>query len=159
MSASQAALIEKIRNMKLEKNLTYQQIVDACAAAGEPVCMNTVRKIMTAPMPEAEKCLSVNAYDPDTVPREDLEALQALLAARDEIDMERQHGIAERAAQIEHMQHTIDEQQNEIKRKSHTIKIMILWAAIVTVLLIVVTAGLLAYLIWDFMHPGVGVMQ
>lgn len=170
MSASQAALIEKIRNMKLEKNLTYQQIVDACAAAGEPVCMNTVRKIMTAPMPEAEKCLSVNvqavsravngnAYDPDTVPREDLEALQALLAARDEIDMERQHGIAERAAQIEHMQHTIDEQQDEIKRKSHTIKIMILWAAIVTVILIGVTAGLLAYLIWDFMHPGVGVMQ
>mgnify|MGYP007062228260 CR=1 FL=1 len=68
-------------------------------------------------------------------------------------------GIAERAAQIAHMQHTIDEQQDEIKRKSHTIKIMILWAAIITVLLIGVTAGLLAYLIWDFMHPGIGVMR
>lgn len=170
MSASQAALIEKIRNMKLEKNLTYQQIVDACISAGEPISLNTVRKILTAPLEEAVQCRPVNiqavaravignAYDPDTVPREDLEALQALLAVRDEIDMERQHGIAERAAQIEHMQHTIEEQQDEIKRKSHTIKIMILWAAIVTVLLIVVTAGLLSYLIWDFMHPGVGVMQ
>lgn len=170
MSARQAALIEKIREMKLEKDLTYQQIVDACSAAGEPVSLNTVRKILIAPLEEAEQCRPVNiqsvaravignAYDPDTVPREDLDALKALLAARDEIDMERQHGIAERAAQIEHMQHTIDEQQAEIKRKSHTIKIMILWAAIVTVLLICVTAGLLAYLIWDFMHPGVGVMQ
>lgn len=170
MSAQQVALIEKIREMKQKKNLTYQQIVDACVAAGEPVCMNTVRKIMTAPMPEAEKCLSVNvqavaravignAYDPDTVPREDLDALQSLLAAREEIDRERQQGILDRTAQIERMQHTIDEQQDEIKRKSHTIKIMILWAAIVTVLLICVTAGLIFYLILDIMHPDIGMIR
>ena len=35
---------------------------------------------------------------------------------------------------------------------------MILWAAIVTVLLIGVAACLFAYLIWDIMHPGVGIM-
>lgn len=170
MSAPQIELLQKIRKMKETKALTYQQIVDACISAGEPISLNTVRKILTAPLEEAVQCRPVNiqavaravignAYEPDTVPREDLEALQALLAVRDEIDMERQHGIAERAAQIAHMQHTIDEQQAEIKRKSHTIKIMILWAAIVTVLLIGATAGLFAYLIWDFMHPGVGVMQ
>lgn len=170
MSTQQIELLKKIRRMKEAKALTYQQIVDACISAGEPISLNTVRKILTAPLEEAVQCRTINiqavaravignAYDPDTVPREDLEALQALLAARDEIDMERQHGIAERAAQIEHMQHTIDEQQAEIKRKSHTIKIMILWAAIVTVILIGVTAGLFAYIIWDYMHPGVGILR
>ena len=170
MSLQQIELLQKIRKMKEAKALTYQQIVDACISAGEPISLNTVRKILTAPLEEAVQCRPVNiqavaravignAYDPDTVPREDLDALQSLLAAREEIDRERQHGIAERSAQIEHMQHTIDEQQAEIKRKSHTIKIMILWAAIVTVLLIGVTAGLLSYLIWDIMHPGVGIMQ
>lgn len=170
MSAPQIELLQKIRKMKEAKALTYQQIVDACISAGEPICVNTVRKILTAPLEEAVQCRPVNiqavaravignAYDPDTVPREDLDALQSLLAARDEIDRERQQGILDRTAQIERMQHTIDEQQDEIKRKSHTIKIMILWAAIVTVLLIGVTAGLLAYLIWDYMHPGVGIMQ
>lgn len=170
MSVQQIELLQKIRKMKEAKSLTYQQIVDACISAGEPISLNTVRKILTAPLEEAVQCRPVNiqavaravignAYDPDTVPREDLDALHSLLAAREEIDRERQHGIAERSAQIEHMQHTIDEQQAEIKRKSHTIKIMILWAAIVTVLLIGVAACLFAYLIWDIMHPDVGIMQ
>ncbi len=170
MSARQIALIQKIREMKTEKHLTYQQIVDACFAAGEPVCMNTVRKIMTAPMEEAEKCLSVNvqavsravignAYDPDTVPKEDLAALQALLSARDEIDRERQQGILDRTAQIEHMQATIESQQQQIERKSRETKAMFIWAVIATVLLLLVAAGLISYLIWDIMHPDVGMIR
>ena len=170
MSAQQVALLQNIRRMKEEKNLTYQQIVDTCISAGEPISLNTVRKILTAPLEEAEQCRPVNiqavaravigdAYDPNTVPQENLDTLRMLLSVREEADHERQQGIAERAAQIEHMQHTIDEQQAEIKRKSHTIKIMILWAAVVTVLLIAVAAGLISYLIWDYMHPGVGIMR
>lgn len=57
------------------------------------------------------------------------------------------------------MQSTIEEQQAEIKRKSKTIKIMITWAAIATLLLILVAAGLLSYLIWDCLHPNIGIIQ
>lgn len=170
MSVRQAALIEKIREMKREKGLTYQQIVDACSAAGEPVSLNTVRKILIAPLVEAEQCRPVNiqavaravignAYDPDTVPRENLEALQILLAAREEADRERQQGIVDRNAQIEQLQATITEQQTEIRRKSRAIKIMIVWAASATCLLLLVAAGLISYLIWDIMHPGTGMIR
>lgn len=170
MSVQQIELLQKIRKMKEAKSLTYQQIVDACISAGEPISLNTVRKILTAPLEEAVQCRPVNiqavaravignAYDPDTVPREDLDALHSLLAAREEIDRERQHGIAERSAQIEHLQHTIDEQQAEIKRKSRTIKIMITWAAAATILLVMVAAGLITYMIWDMLHPGTGMFQ
>ena len=170
MSARQVALIEKIREMKAEKHLTYQQIVDACFAAGEPVSLNTVRKILSAPMAEAEKCLSVNvqavsravignAYDPDTVPKEDLAALQALLSARDEIDLERQQGILDRTAQIESLQATIEAQHQQIEQKSHEVKAMFIWAVVATILLLLVAAGLIAYLIWDIMHPDVGMIR
>ena len=82
-----------------------------------------------------------------------------MLAAREEIDKERQQGIVDRTERISHMQSTIEEQQAEIKRKSKTIKIMITWAAIATLLLILVAAGLLSYLIWDRMHPNIGIIQ
>jgi hypothetical protein len=93
------------------------------------------------------------------VPQENVEALRVMLAAREEIDKERQQGIVDRTERISHMQSTIEEQQAEIKRKSKTIKIMITWAAIATLLLILVAAGLLSYLIWDRMHPNIGIIQ
>lgn len=170
MSPNQAELIRKIRAMREQKGITYQQIVDACELAGESVCKATVQKVMTAPMESAEQCRPTtiqaiaravigDAYNPETVPQENIEALKVLLAAREEMDRERQQGIVDRTGQISRMQSTIEEQQAEIKRKSKTIKIMITWAAIATLLLLLVAAGLLSYLIWDFMHPGIGLIQ
>ncbi len=170
MSPSQAELIRKIRTMREQKGITYQQIVDACELAGESVCKATVQKVMTAPIDAVEQCRPTtlqaiaravigDAYNPATVPQENIEALKVLLAAREEVDRERQQGIVDRTEQINRMQSTIEEQQEEIKRKSQTIKIMITWAAIVTVLLIFVAAGLLSYLIWDYMHPDIGMIR
>ena len=170
MSPNQAELIRKIRTMRDKKGITYQQIVDACELAGESVCKATVQKVMTAPIESAEQCRPAtiqaiaravigDAYNPDTVPQENIEALRVMLDAREEIDKERQKWIVDRTEQISRMQSTIEEQQAEIKRKSKAIKIMITWAAIATLLLILVAAGLLSYLIWDYMHPGVGVIQ
>lgn len=170
MPPNQAELIRKIRTMRDKKGITYQQIVDACELAGESVCKATVQKVMTAPIESAEQCRPAtiqaiaravigDAYNPDTVPQENIEALRVMLAAREEIDKERQRGIVDRTEQISRMQSTIEEQQAEMKRKSKTIKVMITWAAIATLLLILVAAGLLSYLIWDYMHPGVGVIQ
>lgn len=170
MSPNQSELIRKIRTMREQKGITYQQIVDACELAGESVCKATVQKVMTAPIESAEQCRPTtiqaiaravigDAYNPSTVPQENIEALKILLATREEMDKERQQGILDRTEQISRMQSTIEEQQAEIKRKSKTIKIMIIWAAIVTLLLILVAAGLLSYLIWDYMHPNTGMIQ
>ena len=170
MSPNQAELIRKIRTMRDKKGITYQQIVDACELAGEPVCKATVQKVMTAPIESAEQCRPAtiqaiaravigDAYNPDTVPQENIEALRVMLDAREEIDKERQKWIVDRTEQISRMQSTIEEQQAEIKRKSKAIKIMITWAAIATLLLILVAAGLLSYLIWDFLHPHIGLIQ
>lgn len=170
MSPNQSELIRKIRSMREQKGITYQQIVDACELAGESVCKATVQKVMAAPIESAEQCRPAtiqaiahavigDAYNPDTVPRENIEALKVMLAAREEMDKERQQGIIDRTEQINHMQSTIEEQQVEIKRKSKTIKVMITWAAIATLLLILVAAGLLSYLIWDYLHPGIGVFR
>lgn len=170
MSPNQAELIRKIRTMREQKGITYQQIVDACELAGESVCKATVQKVMTAPMESAEQCRPTtiqaiaravigDAYNPETVPQENIEALKVLLAAREEMDKERQQGIVDRTEQINRMQSTIEEQQAEIKRKSRTIKVMITWAAIVTLLLILVAVGLLSYLIWDYMHPDIGMIR
>lgn len=170
MSPNQAELIRKIRTMRDKKGITYQQIVDACELAGESVCKATVQKVMTAPIESAEQCRPAtiqaiaravigDAYNPDTVPQENIEALRVMLDAREEIDKERQKWIVDRTEQISRMQSTIEEQQAEIKRKSKAIKIMITWAAIATLLLILVAAGLLSYLIWDFLHPNIGIIQ
>lgn len=170
MSPNQSELIRKIRSMREQKGITYQQIVDACELAGESVCKATVQKVMTAPIESAEQCRPAtiqaiaravigDAYNPDTVPLENIEALRVMLAAREEVDKERQQGIIDRTEQINHMQSTIEEQQAEIKRKSRTIKVMITWAAIATLLLILVAAGLLSYLVWDYMHPDIGAIQ
>lgn len=170
MSPNQAELIRKIRTMREQNGITYQQIVDACELAGESVCKATVQKVMAAPMESAEQCRPTtiqaiaravigDAYSPETVPQENIEALKVLLAAREEMDKERQQGIVDRTEQINRMQSTIEEQQAEIKRKSRTIKVMITWAAIVTLLLILVAAGLLSYLIWDYMHPDIGMIR
>ena len=170
MSPNQAELIRQIREMRERKGITYQQIVDACELAGESVCKATVQKVMTAPIESAEQCristiqaiaraVIGDAYNPDIVPRENIEALKALLAVREEADQQRQQGIIDRTEQIRHMQSTVEEQQAEIRRKSRTIKIMITWAAVVSILLIFVAAGLFAYLIWDFLHPDVGVIK
>lgn len=170
MSPNQAELIRKIRTMREQKGITYQQIVDACELAGESVCKATVQKVMTAPIESAEQCRPTtiqsiaravigDAYDPDTVPQENIEALKALLAVREETDRDRQQGIIDRTEQINRMQTTIEEQQAEIKRKSKTIKVMITWSAIATLLLILVAAVLLFYLIWDYLHPGIGMIQ
>ena len=170
MSPNQAELIRKIRTMRDKKGITYQQIVDACELAGESVCKATVQKVMTAPIESAEQCRPAtiqaiaravigDAYNPDTVPQENIEALRVMLDAREEIDKERQKWIVDRTEQISRMQSTIEEQQAEIKRKSKAIKIMITWAAIATLLLILVAAGLLSYLIWDFLHPNIGLIQ
>lgn len=170
MSPNQAELIRKIRTMREQKGITYQQIVDACELAGESVCKATVQKVMTAPIESVEQCRPTtlqaiaravigDAYNPETVPQENIEALKVLLAAREEMDKERQQGIVDRTEQINRMQSTIEEQQAEIKRKSRTIKVMITWAAIVTLLLILVAVGLLSYLIWDYMHPDIGMIR
>lgn len=170
MSPNQAELIRQIREMRERKGITYQQIVDACELAGESVCKATVQKVMTAPIESAEQCristiqaiaraVIGDAYNPDIVPRENIEALKALLAVREEADQQRQQGIIDRTEQIRRMQSTIEEQQAEIRRKSRTIKIMITWAAVVSILLIFVAAGLFVYLIWDFLHPDVGVIK
>ena len=170
MSPNQAELIRKIRTMRDKKGITYQQIVDACELAGESVCKATVQKVMTAPIESAEQCRPAtiqaiaravigDAYNPDTVPQENIEALRVMLDAREEIDKERQKWIVDRTEQISRMQSTIEEQQAEIKRKSKAIKIMITWAAIATLLLILVAAGLLSYLIWDFLHPNIGIIR
>lgn len=170
MSPNQAELIRQIREMRERKGITYQQIVDACELAGESVCKATVQKVMTAPIESAEQCristiqaiaraVIGDAYNPDIVPLENIEALRALLAVREEADQQRQQGIIDRTEQIRRMQSTIEEQQAEIRRKSRTIKIMITWAAVVSILLIFVAAGLFAYLIWDFLHPDVGVIK
>mgnify|MGYP006902889098 FL=1 len=170
MSPNQAELIRKIRTMREQKGITYQQIVDACELAGESVCKATVQKVMTAPIESVEQCRLTtlqsvaravigDAYNQETVPQENIEALKVMLAAREEMDRERQQGIVDRTEQIIRMQSTIEEQQAEIKRKSRTIKVMITWAAIVTLLLIMVAAGLLSYLIWDYMHPDIGMIQ
>lgn len=170
MSPNQAELIWKIRTMREQKGITYQQIVDACELAGESVCKATVQKVMTAPIESVEQCRLTtlqaiaravigDAYNSETVPQENIEALKVLLAAREEMDKERQQGIVDRTEQINRMQSTIEEQQAEIKRKSRTIKAMITWAAIVTLLLILVAAGLLSYLIWDYMHPDIGMIR
>lgn len=170
MSPNQAELIRQIREMRERKGITYQQIVDACELAGESVCKATVQKVMTAPIESVEQCristiqaiaraVIGDAYNPDIVPLENIEALRALLAVREEADQQRQQGIIDRTEQIRRMQSTIEEQQAEIRRKSRTIKIMITWAAVVSILLIFVAAGLFAYLIWDFLHPDVGVIK
>lgn len=170
MSPNQAELIRKIRTMREQKGITYQQIVDACELAGESVCKATVQKVMTATIESVEQCRPTtlqaiaravigDAYNPETVPQENIAALKVLLAAREEMDKERQQGIVDRTEQINRMQSTIEEQQAEIKRKSRTIKVMITWAAIVTLLLILVAAGLLSYLIWDYMHPDIGMIR
>ena len=170
MPPNQSELIRKIRTMRDKKGITYQQIVDACELAGESVCKATVQKVMTAPIESAEQCRPAtiqaiaravigDAYNPDTVPQENIEALRVMLDAREEIDKERQKWIVDRTEQISRMQSTIEEQQAEIKRKSKAIKIMITWAAIATLLLILVAAGLLSYLIWDFLHPNIGIIQ
>lgn len=170
MSPNQAELIRKIRTMREQKGITYQQIVDACELAGESVCKATVQKVMTAPIETVEQCrlTTVQAiaravigdvYNPDTVPQENIEVLKALLAVREETDRDRQQGIIDRTEQIGRMQSTIEEQQAEIKRKSKTIKVMITWVAIATLLLILVAAGLLSYLIWDYLHPDIGMFQ
>lgn len=170
MSPNQAELIRKIRTMREQKGITYQQIVDACELAGESVCKATVQKVMTAPIETVEQCRPTtvqaiahavigDAYDPDNVPQENIEALKAMLAVREETDRDRQQGIIDRTEQISRMQSTIEEQQAEIKRKSKTIKVMITWAAIATLLLILVAAGLLSYLIWDYLHPDIGMFQ
>lgn len=170
MSPNQAELIWKIRTMREQKGITYQQIVDACELAGESVCKSTVQKVMTAPIESVEQCRPAtiqaisravigDAYNPDTVPQENIEALKALLAVREETDRDRQQGIIDRTEQINRMQTTIEEQQAEIKRKSKTIKVMITWAAIVTLLLLLVAAALLSYLIWDYLHPNIGMIQ
>ncbi len=170
MQNSQTELICHIRDMRERKGLTYQQIVDACELAGEPVCKATVQRVFSAPLDSAAQCrpstiqavaraVIGDAYSPDTVPEENVIALRALLAAREEADRERQHGIEARAEQISRMQSTIDEQQAEIKRKSRTIKIMISWAAITTTLLLIVAACLIGYLIWDIRHPETGMIR
>lgn len=170
MSPNQAELIWKIRATRERTGITYQQIIDACESSGESVCKSTVQKVMTAPIESAEQCRPTtiqaiaravigDVYNPDDMPQENIEALKALLAVREETDRDRQQGIIDRTEQISRMQSTIEEQQAEIKRKSKTIKVMITWAAIVTLLLILVAAGLLFYLIWDYLHPGIGMIQ
>ena len=170
MSPNQAELIREIRTMREQKGITYQQIVDACELAGESVCKATVQKVMTAPMESAEQCRPMtiqaiahavigDAYNPETVQKENIEALKVLLAAREEMDRERQKGIVDRTGQITRMQSTIDELQAEIKRKSRTIKIMILWASIMTVLLIAFFVALAVYVVWDLSHPGCGILR
>lgn len=170
MQNSQTELICHIRGMRERKSITYQQIVDACELAGEPVCKATVQRVFSASLDSASQCrpstiqavaraVIGDAYNPDTVPEENIDALKALLAARQESDQERRQGLAERAEQISRMQATIDGQQEEIKRKSSTIKIMIMWAAITTALLLIVAACLIGYLIWDIRHPETGFIR
>ncbi len=170
MSPNQSELIRKIRTMREQKGITYQQIVDACELAGESVCKATVQKVMAAPLEVAAQCRLTtlqaiaravigDAYNPDTVPQENIDALKAMLAVREEADRERQQGLVARTEQINRMQSTIEEQQAEIKRKSRTIKIMILWAAIATALLILVAAGLISYMIWDYINPDIGMFR
>lgn len=48
MSRNQIALIRQLKVMREQKGLTYQNIVDACELAGEPVSMSSVRRIFTA---------------------------------------------------------------------------------------------------------------
>jgi hypothetical protein len=170
VSRNQIALIRQLKVMREQKGLTYQNIVDACELAGEPVSMSSVRRIFTADDERAEefrvstlqavaRAVIGDGYNPDVTPPEDIAALRALLAVREDADRERQRGIDARSAQIDRMQTTIEEQQAEIKRKSKTIKIMILWAAAATVLLVLVAAGLIAYMIWDMLHPGIGAFE
>lgn len=169
MKPDQSELIRQIRAIREDRGITYQQIIDSCEMAGESVCKSTVQKIMAAPI-ESIQCrastLQAVAHavigenlDNINSQRDNVETLRTLLAVREDADRERQQGIADRTAQIGRMQTTIEEQQAEIKRKSRTIKIMIAWAAFVTILLILVAAGLIAYLIWDYVNPQVGMFR
>lgn len=170
MSQNQSELIRQLQQMRMEKGLTYQAIVDACEMAGEPVSMSSVRRIFSndPDRPEAFRVTTLqavaravigNAYNAETVPPSDLAALRALLAVREETDKDRQQGIIDRTEQIARMQSTIDELQAEIKRKSKTIKIMILWASVMTVLLIAFFVALAVYVVWDLSHPGCGILR
>lgn len=170
MSRNQIALIRQLKVMREQKGLTYQDIVDACELAGEPVSMSSVRRIFTSDEERAEefrvstlqavaRAVIGDGYNPNVTPPEDIAALRALLAVREDADRERQRGIDARSAQIDRMQTAIEEQQAEIKRKSRTIKIMITWAAAATILLVMVAAGLITYMIWDMLHPGIGAFQ
>lgn len=169
MSRNQAELIRQLRTMREQKGLTYQAIVDSCESAGEAVSLSSVRRIFTCDPDRPEefrestlqavtRAVMGESYT-QTEPASDVTALRAMLAVREEADRERQQGIIDRTEQISRMQSTIEEQQAEIKRKSRTIKIMITWAAIVSILLIFVAAGLFSYLIWDYLHPDIGMIQ
>ena len=161
MAVDQSELISQIRSMREQKGLSYQQIADACDLAGESVSKSTVCKIMTAPIDTAVQCRpsSVQAVARAVIgsaysqtPPNEIAALRAMLAMREEVDRERHQGIVDRQA-------TIDGLQAELKRKSRTIKLMILWASIMTVLLIAFAVILLAYIMWDLSHPGQGILR
>lgn len=161
LTMDQSELIGQIREMREKKGLSYQQIADACEIAGEAVSKTTVYKIMTAPMETAAQCrpASVQAVARAVIgsaynqaPPEEIAALRAMLAVREEADKERHQGIVDRQA-------TIDGLQAELKRKSRTIKLMILWASVMTVFLVAFSIALLAYIVWDLLHPGHGILR